>query len=165
MKTKTLSFCLLTFLKIRMLNSTPRANFKMIRPERQDENIRIARWPMWNGCRSLFSLLGRVSAAVLSLVNGKVDEVNEAALHRFGKWGQAGRGLMGHRQSEDKDGTRRTLSSWVFSWISLSLHSNFLQRSNSPLPLYPNVVRSFTVSHHFWHSCAQPLLCTNWHTN
>lgn len=78
---------------------------------------------MWDGCRSLFSLLGMVSAAVLSLINGKVDEVNEAALHWFGKWGQAGRGLMGHRQFEDKDDSPRTLSPWVFSWISLSSHS------------------------------------------
>lgn len=64
-----------------MLNSTPRANFEMIRPKRQDENIRIARWPMWDGYKSLFSLLGMVSAADLSLLDGKVDEVNEAALH------------------------------------------------------------------------------------
>lgn len=73
MKKKTLSFCLLAFLKVRMLNSTPKANFKMTGPERGDETIKIARWLMWDGCRSLFSLLGMISAAVPSLVNGEIN--------------------------------------------------------------------------------------------
>lgn len=64
-----------------MLNSTPRANFKMTGPKRRDENIKIAWWLVWDGCKSFYSLLGVVSAAALSLANGEVNEVNEATLH------------------------------------------------------------------------------------
>lgn len=53
MKKKTLSFCLLAFSKLRVLNSTPRANFKVTGAGGQDENIKISRWLMLGGMKQL----------------------------------------------------------------------------------------------------------------